>query len=231
MHLFLFRFCYQNRMNQLSAQLVYIDMSPIITARAVEEAVRQTKAYELAGLCLPPFWIKKARRELGATEVALITVVGHPYGYQMTQTKTAEMQQAIADGASELKLALNLSALKSGMPWVKIEIAKCTTLAHQHEVLLTVALDMAYLDEAEAMAVATRCADAGADGIQLLTEGVAEEVVLSMVDRLRGGLPSSVTLEVQRKVNQEQAQALLQLGVEQIITPTAFSLVTSSDDA
>ncbi len=180
----------------------------------------------MAGLCLPPFWINKARRELRATGTALITVVGHPYGYQMTQTKTAEMQQAIADGASELQLALNLSALKSGMPWVKIEIAKCATLAHQHEVLLTVGLDLAYLNEAEATAVATQCADAGADGVQLLTEGVAKEVVLSMVDRLRNGLPTSVTLEVQREVSQAQAQALLQLGVERIATPTAVSLVS-----
>ncbi|MGB3852647.1 MAG: 2-deoxyribose-5-phosphate aldolase [Tunicatimonas sp.] len=213
-------------MNRLNTQLVHVNISPTITARAVEEAVRQTKAYGLAGLCLPPFWINKARRELRATGTALITVVGHPYGYQMTQTKTAEMQQAIADGASELQLALNLSALKSGMPWVKIEIAKCATLAHQHEVLLTVGLDLAYLNEAEATAVATQCADAGADGVQLLTEGVAKEVVLSMVDRLRNGLPTSVTLEVQREVSQAQAQALLQLGVERIATPTAVSLVS-----
>ena len=47
----------------------------------------RTKAHQFAGLCLPPFWIKKARRELGSADASLITVVGHPFGYQMTQTK------------------------------------------------------------------------------------------------------------------------------------------------
>ena len=112
----MFLICYQNGMDKFFSYLEYTDLSPAITAQRVEAVVRETKQYGFGGLCLPPFWIKKARRELGNTKVPLLTVVGHPFGYQMTQTKVAEMQQALHDGAAELHVALNLSAYKSGMP-------------------------------------------------------------------------------------------------------------------
>ena len=213
-------------MNKLYPCLEYTNLTPTITAQRVEAMVRETKRYSFAGLCLPPFWIKKARRELGNTGISLVTVVGHPYGYQMTQTKVAEMQQALADGATELHVALNLSAYKSGMPWVKIEIAKCATLAHEHEALLTMTLDAAYLSETELSEIATRCADAGADGVQLVADEVSWNTTLAQLRLLRDTLPSSVAVKVQREVNRPQAEALIEAGAERIVTANAVRLVS-----
>ena len=222
----MFHACYQNLMNNLLFFLEYTDLSPTITAQRVEEMVRETKAHQFAGLCLPPFWIKKARRELGSADPSLITVVGHPYGYQMTQTKVAEMQQALADGATELHVALNLSAYKSGMPWVKIEVAKCATLAHEHEALLTMTLDAIYLSEPELSEIATRCADAGADGVQLVTNEVSWDTALAQVRLLRSTLPTSVTVKVRREVDRPQAIALREAGAERIATANAVRLIS-----
>jgi deoxyribose-phosphate aldolase len=213
-------------MNKLHSCLEYTNLSPAITAQQVETIVRKTKQHGFAGLCLPPFWIKKARRELSDTETSLITVVGHPYGYQMTQTKVAEMQQALTDGATELHVALNLSAFKSGMPWVKIEVAKCATLAHEHEALLTMTLDAAYLSEPELSEIATRCADAGADGIQLVADEVSWDTTLAQLRLLRSTLPTSVAVKVRREVDRPQAVALQEAGVERIATANAVRLVS-----
>ena len=227
LHLFLFYVCYQNRMNKLFSSLEYTNLSPVITAQRVEEMVRETKAHGFAGLCLPPFWIKKARRELGSADASLITVVGHPYGYQMTQTKVAEIEQALHDGAFELHVALNLSAFKSRIPWVKIEIAKCATLIHEHEALLTVVLDAAHLDASEVAAIATLGADAGADGLQLAAEDVAWDTLLAQVRLLRDTLPTSVAVKVRREVDRPQALALLEAGAERVATANAVRLVAN----
>ena len=216
-------------MNNLFSSLEYASLSPVITAQRVEEMVRETKAHQFAGLCLPPFWIKKARRELGGADPSLITVVGHPYGYQMTQTKVAEIQQALADGASELHVALNLSAYKSGTPWVKIEVAKCATLAHEHEASLTMALDAAYLSEAELSEIATLCADAGTDGVQLVANEVSWDTTSAQMRLLRSTLPTSVTVKVQREVDGPQAAALLEAGAERIATDNAVRLVSDKE--
>ena len=226
--MFLFHACYQNLMNNLLFSLEYNDLSPTITAQRVEEMVRETKAHQFAGLCLPPFWIKKARRELGSADPSLITVVAHPYGYQMTQTKVAEMQQALADGATELHVVLNLSAYKSGMPWVKIEVAKCATLAHEHEALLTMTLDAAHLSEPELSEIATLCADAGTDGVQLVANEaeVLWDTALAQVRLLRSTLPTSVAVKVRREVDGPQAAALREAGAERIATDNAVRLVS-----
>ncbi len=189
--------------------------------------MRETKAHGFAGLCLPPFWIKKARRELGTADTALVTVVGHPYGYQMTQTKVAEIQQALYDGATELQVAMNLSAFKSGMPWVKIEIAQCATRAHAQEALLTVVLDAASLNESEITEIATLSADAGADGLQVAAEGFAWDALLAQVRGLRDLLPASVAVKVRREVDREQAAALLDAGAERIGTTTAVRILSN----
>ena len=222
----MFYVCYQNRMNNLFSSLEYTNLSPVITAQRVEEMVRETKAHGFAGLCLPPFWIKKAGRELGSADISLITVVGYPYGYQMTQTKVAEIQQAMHDGASELHIALNLSAFKSGMPWVKIEVAKCATLAHEHEARLTVSLDAQHLSDSEIAEVATLCVDAGADGLQLAAEGVAWEAALRQVRTLHDRLPATVVVKVHREVDRPQAVALQEAGAERITTANAVGLLS-----
>lgn len=206
--------------------LEYSNLSPTITAQRVEEMVRETKAHGFAGLCLPPFWTKKAYRELGSAGIALLTVVGHPHGYQMTQTKVAEIQQALCDGATELQVAMNLSAFKSGMPWVKIEIAKCATLAHEQEALLTIVLDTARLDEAEIAEIATLSADAGADALQVAAEGISWDTTLAHIRLLRDTLPASVAVKVRREVDQPQAVALVEAGAERIATTSAVRLLS-----
>lgn len=217
-------------MNKLFSHVEYFDLSPTITAQRVEEMVRETKAHGFAGLGLPPFWIKKARRELGTTDAALITVVGHPYGYQMTQTKVAEIEQALRDGATELQMAINLSAFKSGMPWVKIEIAKCATLAHEQEALLTIVLDPAYLNDSEIAEIATLGADAGADGVQLAAEDISWDTTLAQVRVLRDTLPASVAVKVRREVDRGRAVALVEAGAERIGTTTAVRLLSDENN-
>lgn len=221
----MFKICYRKQMNKLYSHLEYTSLLPAITAQQVEEMVRETKQYGFGGLCLPPFWIKKARRELGDAKAALLTVVGHPYGYQMTQTKVAEIQQALVDGVTELHVTMNLSAFKSGMPWVKIEIAKCATLIHEREALLTVVLDAAYLNEPEVAEIATLCADAGADGVQLVMGEVAWDTTLAQVRLLRRTLPASVALKVQHEANRPQAEALIEAGADRIATATAVRIL------
>ena len=80
---------------------------------------------------MPPFWVKRAHREIGSASVKLVTVAGFPFGYNMTETKIEEIKLAIADGAHEIDLVLNISALKSNMEWAKIELAKCGKVIHE----------------------------------------------------------------------------------------------------
>lgn len=213
----------------LANYLEYTDLSPTITARQVERKVNEAREHHFVGLCLPPFWVKKARRELGASSVQLVTVVGFPLGYQMTQTKTAEIRQALDDGADEIDVVMNISAFKSGMPWVKIELAKCATLVHEHESLLKVIIETAYLDEDERTKAATLCADAGADFVKTSTGFAPQGAVVEHVRQLRKELPSHVGIKASGGIKTYvQAQAMIEAGADRLGASAAMAIIAEA---
>jgi deoxyribose-phosphate aldolase len=102
--------------------LQYNALQPAVTDLEVEAAVRQAIDLPLGALCVPPYWVKKASRDAIPAGVSLGTVIGFPFGYQRTEAKVAEMELAFADGAQEVELVINLSALKSQRwNWIKAE--------------------------------------------------------------------------------------------------------------
>ena len=74
-----------------------------------DEAVK----YHTASVCVPPCFIKRIHDQYGDA-LAICTVIGFPLGYNTTEIKVAETRQAIADGAVEVDMVVNLGDVKSG---------------------------------------------------------------------------------------------------------------------
>lgn len=214
-------------MNQLHRYLEYTNLSPTITAQQVVRMVGEAQEHNFVGLCLPPFWVKKARRELGASEVQLVTVAGFPLGYQMTQTKVAEITQALNDGANEIDMVMNVSAFKSGMPWVKIEVAKCASLVHERESMLKVIIETVYLSEREITEAATLCADAGADFVKTSTGYAPTGATVAHVRQLRQLLSSQVGIKASGGIKtRAQALAMINAGADRVGASAAVAILS-----
>ena len=82
-------------------------------------------------VCVPPVHVRRAAAILAGTDVAVGTVVGFPHGYATTETKVAETRQALADGATEIDMVIQIGALKSGRDAdVLADIAAVVDVAH-----------------------------------------------------------------------------------------------------
>ncbi|MFP4089084.1 MAG: deoxyribose-phosphate aldolase [Cyclobacteriaceae bacterium] len=216
-------------MKQIERFLEHTQLSPTLTYRMVDEMIQQAKEHKFAGLCLPPFWVKKARRDLGQSDVQLVTVAGFPLGYQMTETKMAEMKKALEEGADEIDLVMNMSAFKSGMPWVKIEFAKCATLAHENDALLKIIIETAYLNEEEIRTACKLCADAGADFVKTSTGFAPTGAQIEHIRLMREVLPSNVGIKASGGIKTyEQAVAMLEAGADRIGTSSAIDIISQS---
>ena len=145
-------------MESINRFIEYTNLSPTVKDKEIDKLIREAQDHQFRAICIPPFWVKKARRELGNSQVLLVTVAGFPLGFNMTETKIAEMTQAIEDGVDEIEIVMNISAFKSGMPWVKVELAKCASFAHDHEIILKVIIETAYLDADEIESACKICA-------------------------------------------------------------------------
>jgi deoxyribose-phosphate aldolase len=129
----------------IASFIEHTNLSPQLTIGDIDKLVDEAKHFGFVGVCVPPFWVRRAYRERGASNFFLVTVAGFPLGYNMTETKLDEIKRAIDNGADEIDLVWNITSFKTGIPWTKIEIAKCAKLAHDSEKLLKVIIETAYL--------------------------------------------------------------------------------------
>lgn len=216
----------QSKEIRIHRYLEYTKLTPTLTATDIDRMVGETKDFAFVGLCLPPFWVKKAKRDLGDADTQMVTVIGFPLGYHMTETKISEMQQAIHDGADELDMVMNISAFKSGMPWVKIEIAKCASLAHQHQRLLKVIIETAYLTDEEIAKACKLCADAGADYVKTSTGFASGGATEHHIQLMRSVLPSNVGIKASGGIKSaSQAISLMEAGADRLGASAAISIV------
>lgn len=210
----------------LAPYLEHTNLSPTLTIRDVDQLVDDARTHHLFGICVPPFWVKRARREIGDAPIALVTVVGFPLGYSMTETKLDEITRAIDNGADELDVVWNISSFKTGIPWTKIEIAKCSKLVHDSQKLLKVIIETAYLTDQEIVDACKLCADAGVDIVKTSTgfapSGAKEEHIRLM----RSALPPDVGIKASGGIKtREQAIALIQAGANRIGTSSALKMI------
>ncbi|WP_375560841.1 deoxyribose-phosphate aldolase [Bernardetia sp. OM2101] len=145
------------------------NLKPTLDGNDIEKLIEQALKYKFMGVCVPPFWVKKVKRDLLKTDTKVVTVIGFPLGYNRTETKVREAEVALKDGADELDLVISMTGFKTNPFWAKVEIVRLADLAHQTEKMLKVIIETAYLSEKEIKQTALICEEAGADFVKTST--------------------------------------------------------------
>lgn len=100
-------------MNKISSFIEYTNLKPYATKKDIIRLCKQAIKYNFYAVCVNPFYVKLCKKILEGTPVKVCSVVGFPLGATTTATKVFEAKQAIKDGADEIDVVVNLSALKS----------------------------------------------------------------------------------------------------------------------
>ena len=209
--------------NQLIEQTV---LKPDLISSDIDAVVAQAKEFLLYGICVPPFWVKRAQREIGNAGIKLVTVAGFPLGYQMTESKIEEIRMAIATGADEVDVVMNISAFKTKMDWVKIEIAKCSKICHESEKILKVIIETALLKEEEIVEACKICADAGVDFVKTSTGFAASGAKVEHIRLMRKVLPASVGIKASGGIkNLSQLMEMKEAGADRIGTSSGVKIM------
>lgn len=212
----------------IASYIEHTNLSPTLTIKDIDQLVIDAKQFQFLGVCVPPFWVKRAKSEIGNDKILLVTVAGFPFGYSMTETKLDEIKRAIDNGADEVDVVWNISSFKTGIPWTKIELAKCSKLAHDHQRNLKVIIETAYLSDEEIISACKMCADAGVDFVKTSTgfapTGAKEEHIRLM----KASLPSSVGIKASGGIKTfEQAITMIEAGATRIGTSSGIKILQS----
>ncbi len=210
----------------LCSFIEHTNLSPVLTIKDIDKLVEEAKENSFLGICVPPFWVKRAQREIGKEKIILVTVAGFPLGYNMTETKLDEIKRAIDNGADEIDVVWNITSFKTGIPWTKIEIAKCSKLAHDHSKLLKVIIETAYLSNAEIEQACKLCADAGVDFVKTSTGFAPTGATAEHVELMKKTLPPTVGIKASGGIKTHaQVMALIQAGANRIGTSSGVSII------
>jgi deoxyribose-phosphate aldolase len=216
------------RQTGIAPYIEHTNLSPTLTIGDIDRLVDEAKQHSFFGICVPPFWVKRAQREIGTSPIALVTVAGFPLGYNMTETKLDEIKRAIENGADEIDVVWNVTSFKTGIPWTKIEIAKCSKLAHDQQKLLKVIIETAYLSDTEIETACKLCADAGADFVKTSTGFAPAGARTEHVAIMRRSLPPTVGIKASGGIKtKEFAEELINAGATRIGTSSSISIIKS----
>lgn len=212
----------------LAKMLDHSLLQPTLTDADLEKGCQLARAYDVATVCIKPYAVAAAKEWLKGSDVGVCTVIGFPHGSHLTKIKVLEAQAAMADGAIELDMVVNIGKVKSGeWNYVKKDIGDVVDAAHRGKALVKVIFENSMLDTAQKIKLCEICGEVGADWVKTSTgygDGGATDEDLQL---MRKHSPASVQVKAAGGVRTfERLLAVRQIGVTRVgatATPAILS--------
>ena len=180
--------------------------------------------YETASVCIPPCYVKQAKEYVG-DRLAICTVIGFPNGYNTTAVKVFETKDAIASGADEIDMVINIGMLKAGNDTQVCDEIRQIKAACGAKILKVI-IETCLLTEDEKLRMCKLVTDAGADYIKTSTGFSTAGATLDDVRLMRANVGKNVLVKAAGGISGlEDAQAFLDNGAARLGTSRVVKAV------
>ncbi|MDM5193154.1 deoxyribose-phosphate aldolase [Bacillus hominis] len=201
-------------------------LKPDTKKEDVMKVLEEAKKYNFASVCINPTWVKLAAEELTGHDVDVCTVIGFPLGANTTETKVFETKDAIAKGATEVDMVINVGALKDGdNEFVEKDIYEVVQVA-KGKALVKVIIETCLLTDEEKVRACELSVKAGADFVKTSTGfstggATAEDIVL-----MRKTVGPNVGVKASGGVRtREDAEKMIEAGASRIGASASVAIV------
>jgi deoxyribose-phosphate aldolase len=145
-------------------------LNPTLTAADLEAGCRLALAYNVASVCILPYYLKRGADILCGSTVQPSTTIGFPHGGHKTAIKRAEAERAIAEGCTELDMVVNISqVLSGGWDYVREDIRVVINVAHAAGQKVKVIFENCYLQDEHKIRLCQICSELNADWVKTST--------------------------------------------------------------
>src|SRR5579871_4588212 len=146
-------------------------LHPTMTDRELEEGCLLAARYQVASVCIKPYYVMRAGELLAGSGVAVGTVIGFPHGGNTTEVKRYETRTACLAGATEIDMVINIGkALSGDWEYVAQDIRAVVEEAHRHGALVKVIFENDFVtDDAVKATLCRICEEAGAEFVKTST--------------------------------------------------------------
>lgn len=223
-------------MNLTQSQLAkYMDHTLLkadATLDGIGRVVAEAKQFGCASVCVNPFWVPYVARLLDGSGVATCTVVGFPLGVSSTASKVFETTDAIANGADEIDMVINIGELKAGhAELVREDIRAVAEATHAGGKLLKVIIECCLLTDDEKRLACLLCAEAGADFVKTSTGFSTGGATVADVTLMRECVGPDFGVKAAGGIRTlADAYAMIEAGASRLGVSAAASILAELDE-
>lgn len=198
-------------------------LTPCATWEEIQVLCEQAIQYQTASVCIPPSYVRRVAEKYGS-ELVVCTVIGFPLGYSANAVKKAEIEQAVAEGADELDVVVDLGDVKDGA-FAKITDDLRILKKAAGDRILKVIVETCYLTKAEKIALCACVTDSGADYIKTSTGFGSGGAVLEDIILFKAHIGPHVKIKASGGIRtEEDFKTYLDAGCSRIGTSSAIKV-------
>ena len=217
-------------MENINQFLEYTLLKPDTSAKDIRKLCEEAILYQVKGICIPPYHLSLAREIIPQESgIQLVSVVGFPMGYSGIPAKVEEAKRAVDDGADELDMVVNISAIKDKR-WghVHNDIDAVTRATHLKGKILKVIFEIGLLKPEEVKRLVDVCAECGVDYLKTSTgmhnQGPATVEQIKQLRQAAGNSPLKIKASGGIR-DREHAEQLIRAGASRIGTSAAIEII------
>jgi deoxyribose-phosphate aldolase len=156
--------------NAIAKMIDHSLLNPTLTADELEAGCRLALDYDVASVCIMPYYLKRCAQILKGSTVRASTTIGFPHGGHTTAIKLAETKQALADGGEELDMVVNISKVLSGdWSYVREDIRAVIEATQRAGQKVKVIFENCYLNDQQKITLCEICGELNADWVKTST--------------------------------------------------------------
>ena len=211
---------------QLAQMIDHTLLKPESTKLQIMQLCEEAREYGFATVCVQPTWVSLAKAALAKTTVGITTVIGFPLGVTSTFTKVAETRDAIASGATEIDMVINISRLKSQDDVGVFQDIKAVVEAANAQAAVKVIIETGYLTVEEKILACQLAKEAGADFVKTSTGFGPGAATVEDIELMRETVGPDLGVKASGGIRDtETAKQMIEVGATRIGASAGIAIV------
>lgn len=219
---------------KLAKMIDHTLLKPESTKEQIITLCDEAKEYGFVTVCVQPTWVPVAKKALAETDVGITTVIGFPLGVTSTFTKVAEARDALASGATEIDMVINIGALKSRDDVAVYKDIKAVVEAVNAQATVKVIIETGYLSVEEKILACQLAKEAGADFVKTSTGFGPGFATVEDIMLMRETVGETMGVKASGGVrDKETAEQMIEAGASRIGASAGIAIIsdeTGADD-
>ena len=219
-----------NGQPHISSYIDHTILKPVCLFAEIDRLCSEAVQYEFAAVCVPPYTVKRAAGKTIGKKVKTATVIGFPMGYSSMQSKLAEIKLAMEEGADELDVVINISAVKNNdWQYLANEISNIMPVVKSKDKVIKVIIESGVLTDEEIIKCCELYGVAGIDYLKTSTGYAEKGATVEAVRLFRKHLPAGVQIKASGGIRDYAfARQLVDAGATRLGCSASIAIVNGA---